>query len=148
MVLARGFSGVDEGGKIAVPCNILFAARIIPGCRIEVEVVRFKGSARRPYVLVHEAGTSARLSTLEAVVLAGEGRLGEDGRVVLSGRLLGAARFVPGDSVELKLRGPQEEPGIVIRNRGIRLVTTLQQRLGRVRDIRQAPGDRLQVGHQ
>ena len=126
MVLARGFSGVDEGGKVSIPCSILFAARIVPGCRVAVEVVRFKGSARRPFVVVHEMGTTVHLSAFEAVALAGEGRICEDGRVVLSGRLLEAARFVPGDSVELKVRGPQEEPWIVIRNRGLRRAPTLR----------------------
>ena len=126
MVLTRGFSEVDGEGKIAIAVDTLLAARIMPGCPVAVKVVKPEGLGRRPYIVVHETGSSSHLSTLEAVALAGEGRTSEEGRLVLSRWVVDEARFVPGDSVELKIRGPQEEPWIVIRNRGLRRAPTLR----------------------
>lgn len=114
MVLTRGFSGVDTWGEIVIPCNILLSARLFPGRPAGVEIVKLTGLASSPYIIVHEIACSSHLSSLDAVVLAGEARITWERRLVLSRSVLEEARFMPGDSVELKISRQRDEPWIEI----------------------------------
>lgn len=55
MALMRGFSKVDEKGKIAIPSNIRREAKLNPGQLVEVKV---QGSAQAQFITVKPRATA------------------------------------------------------------------------------------------
>ena len=51
MALMRGFSKVDEEGRIAIPSNICRAARLEKGQLVEVKV---QGPNNGPYLIINK----------------------------------------------------------------------------------------------
>jgi len=132
MPLLRGFSKVDEAGKIAIPSNIRDKAGISAGSVVEIKVIRIKDSGRWPYIIVHDSKASPRLSMLQVIMMEERSQVDNESRLILTDALLEEAKFEPYYRVEIKLVGPNRGSWVVIYNRGPNRLSTLQEKVGRL----------------
>jgi len=133
MPLLRGFSKVDQGGLIAIPSNIRKQLGFAPGSSINVKIIRIKDSARWPYVIVHNSGSSPRLSKFQVIMMEERAEMDNEARLILADDILREVKLEPGFRVEIKLLGPKQAPWAVIYNRGSNRLTTLQEKMGHKR---------------
>lgn len=132
MPLLRGFSKVDEGGKMLIPSNIREKAGISTGSLVEIKVVRIKGSSRWPHIIIHARGVYPRLSMFQVVIREEKGRVDDKARLILTNSMLEEAKLETNSRVEIKLAGPHRNCWVVIYNRGPARLTTLQEKIGRL----------------
>lgn len=124
MALIRGFSRVTEtdiGGQDAqmpIPSHIRGHANLLPGYPVEFEVLRVKGTSRRPHVNLHTPEHPPIISPLEAVFLRGITLIDQEGIVLLPEALLEEANLHPDEVVELKVSGARGLHWLVAYNRG------------------------------
>ncbi len=130
MALMRGFSLVDESGRIIFPSNIHKWAEMDPEKVVEFRVLRIKGTRRLPHMTVNIPGHTPWVSPLEVKMYEVHGRVDTQGQITLSEEILEGMKLKAGYWVEMKLLGPRDYHWIVVYNRGPRRETTLQQRLG------------------
>lgn len=130
MSLTRGFSEIDETGKISIPANLKREAGMAPGSTIVIAVVRVKGTGRRPHLVLHRPDHVPYISVMECVFLRGVSEVDEDGTISLRDELLEEAKVSAGDFFELKMHGSRSNQWVVAHNRGPHRATTLQERLG------------------
>ena len=139
MPLLRGFSKVDEEGKIVIPSNIREKAGISVGSLVGIKVIRIKGSSRWPHIIVHVPGVDLRLSMLQVVTAEERSQIDDEARLILTDSILGEAKLEPNYRVEIKLVGSKGSPWAVIYNRGPNRLTTLQEKIGRLGKNRRCP---------
>ena len=56
MALIRGYSRVEEDGKIAVPEHIRRWTQLTPGCLIDFRVMRVRDTSHRPHMTFIRSG--------------------------------------------------------------------------------------------
>ena len=132
MSLIRGFSKVDEEGKIAIPSNIRKKAGISAGSLVEIKVIRIKDSSRWPHIIVHASRVYPHLSMFQVVMREKETQIDDEANLVLTDDLLEEAKLAPNYRVEMKLYGPNQGSWVTIYNRGPNRLTTLQEKIGRL----------------
>jgi len=132
MPLLKGFSEIDEEGKLSIPSNILRQAGLNNGNRVGIKVVRIKGSTRWPYLIVNHPQNRPRLSQFEVTMMESQGRIDENGRLTLESGMLEETKLKPHSLTEIKLTGPSCGAWIVIHNRGPNRLTALQEKMGRL----------------
>ena len=130
MALMRGYSLVDEAGRITFPANIRRSAGIEPEQVVKIKVLRIRGTLRYPHMLINRPEFPPYISPLEIVMHEAERKVDELGRITLAEEILEEMKLKAGYWVEMKLLGPRDYHWIVVHNRGPRRETTLQQRLG------------------
>jgi len=126
----RGYSIVDEEGRIIFPANIRRSASLDPEQVVDIKVLRIKGTTRYPHMVVNKPGFSPFISPLEIVMHEAERKVDERGGIILSEDILEEMRLKAGYLLEIKVLGPQDSHWTVLYNRGLRRKTTLQQRIG------------------
>ena len=131
MALMRGFSIVDEEGRITIPSDIRKAAGLYPSCNVWMKVLRINNTSRFPHLVIYRPGNSPYISLLEVVMKETRGQVDRQGRVILSEGMLEELRLKPKYIVEFKIHGARGQYWAVVHNRGPWRMTTLQQRLGR-----------------
>ncbi|MDI6889662.1 MAG: hypothetical protein QMC83_01805 [Thermodesulfovibrionales bacterium] len=144
MPLLKGFSEIDQEGKLSIPSNILREAGLNLGSQVGIKVVRIKDSSRWPYLIVYPVRKSSisngvyhpqndpRLSQLEVTMMECQGGIDENGRLTLNNDLLEETKLQPNYRVEIKVVGPNHGCWLVIHNRGPARLTTLQEKMGRL----------------
>ena len=130
MALMRGFSLVDEAGKITFPPNIHKWAEMGPEKIVDIKVLRIKGTRRLPHMTINIPNHQPWVSPLEVIMRKAYGRIDEQGQITLSEEILAEMKLKAGYWVEIKLLGPKDYHWTVVYNRGPRRETTLQQRIG------------------
>ncbi|MFH1627192.1 MAG: hypothetical protein ABIE47_00525, partial [Pseudomonadota bacterium] len=130
MTLLRGFGEIDKEGKIALGRNFLLQMGLSPDSLVGLKVNRITGSGRAPYLIVHRPDTEPRFTALETVFYQCQCRIDKESRIVLGDKVMAESGFEPNISLEFKLAGPQNAQRLVIRNRGPKRLTTLQERMG------------------
>ncbi|MBU4312378.1 MAG: hypothetical protein KJ706_06650 [Candidatus Omnitrophica bacterium] len=144
MPLLRGFSkvdsirnpvsnGVNEAGVIAIPSNIREQVGLFPGSSVSIKIVKIKDSARWPYIIIHNPEVLPRLSMLQVIMMEGTAELDNEDRLILADNILREIKLESGNRVEIKLVGPKGASWAVIYNRGPNRLTTLQEKMGRLR---------------
>jgi len=78
MPLIRGFSLVDEEGRVAIPVQFQREARCSPGSLVEVKVIRIKESRRWPHLVVHHPKNPPHLTQLQVPIMAQRGAIDEE----------------------------------------------------------------------
>ena len=71
MALIRGFSKVDEDGKIAVPLNIRRFTGLTPEYPVEFAIMRVKDTSRRPHIYFFRSDHPPYLSPMEVTMMEG-----------------------------------------------------------------------------
>lgn len=132
MPLLKGFSEIDQDGKLSIPSNIRREAGLSLGNPAEIKVVRIKGSTRWPYLIVYHPQSAPRLSQFEVTMMKSQGTLDENGRLTLNNDVLEETKLQVNYRVEIKVTGPNRNCWLVIRNRGPNRLTTLQEKMGRL----------------
>ena len=124
MALVRGFTQIEDTddadtlGRMPLPTQILHLAEFHPGYPIEFQVLRLKGTGRRPHVFFHRPDCPPWISPMEAVFLQGVTTMNEDGHVILTGELQEWTKIKPTDILEVKVSGPKGAHWLVLYNRG------------------------------
>ena len=132
MPLLKGFSEIDEEGKLSIPSNILRYAGLNNGGQVGIKIIRIKGSSRWPYLVVYHFENDPRLSQFEVTMMESQAGIDENGRLILEKKVLEETKFEPHYRAEIKLAGPRDNPWLVIHNRGPNRLTTLQEKMGRL----------------
>jgi len=132
MPLLRGFSKVEEEGKLFIPSNIRDKAGISPGSLVEIKIIRIKGSSRWPCIIVHAFGVSPNLSMFQVVMMQEKAELNNESKLILTDNILRELKLEQGFRVEVKLAGSNQAPWVVIYNRGSNRLTTLQEKMARL----------------
>jgi len=117
MALIRGFSKVDEDGKIAIPEHIRRWTRLTPGCFIDFRVMRVRDTSRRPHLTFIRMGNSPFISLMEVTMMEGNTMVNEEGKIILDETILEEARLEPGHLVELKVAGSHHDYWLTVHNR-------------------------------
>ena len=130
MPLMRGFAKLDEDGCVQVPANLRRLMGLLPGEPFVVDVVRIKGTQRRPHMFLHHRGTTPFISPQEILFRRGAAEIATDGSLTLPEDIIEEARLTRGCLLEIKIMGAARAPWSVVHNRGVQRTTTLQQRLG------------------
>jgi len=73
----RGFSKVDEEGRITIPDDIAKFSGIYPGQRVYLIVLRIKGTGRFPHLVIHRPDNIPYVSMLELIMKRALGRVDE-----------------------------------------------------------------------
>jgi len=130
MALMRGFSKVDEEGRITIPDEIARFSKLYPGSTVDMVVLRIKGTSRFPHLVIHTPENIPYVSMLEVIMKETKGEVDKKARLTLSDDMLKELRLEPGYLVEFKIHGARGQHWVVVHNRGPWRETTLQQRTG------------------
>ena len=130
MALMRGFSKVDEEGRITIPDEIARFSELHPGSTAGMIVLRIKGTARFPHLVIHRPDKIPYISMLEVIMKRVGTQVDKQGGVTLSDEIMEALRLEPEYLVEFKIHGASGQHWVVVHNRGPWRETTLQQRMG------------------
>jgi len=132
MTLLRGFGGVDEDGNVALARNFVIHLGLKPNSFVSLSVMRIKGSGRKPYLIIHRRGVAPRLGPYETIFYQCLCRIDAERRMTLDDRVIEESEFEPGVTnwLEFKMVGPTNAPWLVIKSRGQRRLTSLQERMG------------------
>ncbi|MCG2830916.1 MAG: hypothetical protein L6302_07680 [Desulfobacteraceae bacterium] len=130
MTLLRGFGQVDNDGKIALGRNFMLQMGLQPGSLAGLKVNRITGSGRAPYLIIHKPDKEPRFTALDTIFYQCPCRIDSGSCIILDDKVMAESGFEPGISLEFKLAGPQNAQRLVIRNRGPKRLTTLQERMG------------------
>ena len=132
MTLLRGFGRLDEDGKVALQRNFMIQMGFEPDSSVTLNVIRIKESSRKPYLVIHRPETAPMLSNYEAVLYQCLCKIDAEKRMVLNDHVIEECDFEPGltNRLEFKLVGPTNAPWLVIKDRGRRRATSLQEKLG------------------
>ena len=130
MALMRGFSKVDEEGKITMPDEIARFTGLYPGSTANMIVLRIKETARFPHLVIHRPRTFPYISMLEVIIKKAQTEVGEQGALTLSNEIMEQLRLESGYLVEFKIHGARGQHWVVVHNRGPWRETTLQERMG------------------
>lgn len=125
MALMRGYSIVDEQGRITIPSDIRRVAGLYPGGNAWMKVLRIKNTSRFPHLVIYRPGNNPYISLSEVVMKETYGQVDKQGRVILSEGILEELRLEPKYIVEFKIYGARDRHWTVVRNRGPWRITTL-----------------------
>ena len=117
MALIRGFSKVDEDGKIAIPELIRRWTRFAPDCLIDFRVMRVKDTGRQPHIYFFRSGHPPYLSPMEVTMMEGTTIINKEGKIVLDDSILEEAKLELGHLVEMKVAGSQGAHWLMLYNR-------------------------------
>jgi len=117
MALIRGFSRVEDDGKIAIPTNIQRYAELMPGYPVEFAVMRVKDTARRPHIYFFRPDHAPYPLPMEVMVMEGATVMNEEGKIILDHPILEEAKLEPGHLVEMKVAGSRGVHWVVLYNR-------------------------------
>ncbi|MFH1952472.1 MAG: hypothetical protein ABIL06_12740, partial [Pseudomonadota bacterium] len=126
----RGFGEIEQGGKITLGRNYMLQMGLGPDSLVGLKVVRITGSGRAPYFIIHGLDKEPRFTALETVFYQCPCRIDSGCCIILDDKVMAESGFEPNISLEFKLAGPQNAQRLVIRNRGPKRLTTLQERMG------------------
>ena len=132
----RGFSKVDEEGRITIPDEIGRFTGLCPGSTADMIVLRIKGTARFPHLVIHRPRTFPYISMLEVMMKKAQTEVDEQGGVTLSDGIMKELQLESGYLVEFKIHGARGQHWVVVHNRGPWRETTLQERMGHKRTPR------------
>ena len=130
MALMRGFSKVDEEGRITIPDDIARFTELYPGTTANMIVLRIKGTGRFPHLVIHKPRSIPYISMLEVIMKKTQTEVDEEGGLTLSDEIMEGLRLESGYLVEFKIHGARGQHWTVVHNRGPWRQTTLQQRMG------------------
>ena len=130
MALMRGFSKVDEKGRITIPDEIARFSKLYPSSTAGMIVLRIKGTARFPHLVIHRPDNIPYISMLEVIMKRVRTEVDKQGGVALSDEIMEGLRLESGYLVEFKIHGARGQHWVVVHNRGPWRETTLQQRTG------------------
>ena len=130
MTLLRSFGQVNDEGKIALGRNFMLQMGLEPGSLAGLKVNRITGSGRAPYLIIHKPDKEPRFTALDTIFYQCPCRIDSGSCIILDDKVMAESGFEPGISLEFKLAGPQNAQRLVIRNRGPKRLTTLQERMG------------------
>ncbi|MFQ5826295.1 MAG: hypothetical protein ACE5IA_02965 [Dehalococcoidia bacterium] len=117
MALTRGYSRVEEDGKIAIPEHIGRWAQLTPGSVVEFRVMRVKDTGCRPHMTFVRPGGVPFISPLEVTMMEGATVVDGEGKLVLDGTIMEEARLEPGNLIELKVAGARNGHWLTAHNR-------------------------------
>ncbi len=117
MALIRGFSKVDEDGKIAIPELIRRWAQLAPDCLIDFRITRAKDANRRPHIYFFRSDHPPYLSPMEVTMMEGTAVINKEGKIVLDDSILEEAKLEPGHLVEMKIAGSQGAHWVMLYHR-------------------------------
>ena len=117
MALVRGYSRVEEDGKIAIPEHIRRWTQLTPGCLIDFRVIRVKDTSRRPHMTFIRPGSSPFITPMEVTMMEGNTMVSDEGKLILDEAILDEARLEPGHLVELKVAGSRQNHWLTVHNR-------------------------------
>lgn len=117
MALIRGFSKVDEDGKIAVPLNIRRFTGLTPEYPVEFAIMRVKDTSRRPHIYFFRSDHPPYLSLMEVTMMEGTTVINEEGKLVLDDSILEEAKLELGHLVEMKVAGSRGAHWLTLYNR-------------------------------
>lgn len=128
MTIMRGWTRLKKhgpGGNILpISRNLRLQAEFATGSPVGYQVIRVKGTTRRPHVLFHRPDRYPKISPLEVIMLQGLTLLGEDGALALPDAVVEEVGLGEEDLVELKTLGPNDFQWLIAYNRGPRFVRT------------------------
>jgi bifunctional DNA-binding transcriptional regulator/antitoxin component of YhaV-PrlF toxin-antitoxin module len=130
MALMRGFSKVDENGRITIPDDIARFTGLYPGSIVNMIVSRNKGTARFPHYVIHRPRNIPYISMLEAIMKRAQTEVNEQVGLTLSDEIMQEIGVKPGYLMEFKIHEAKGQRWIVVHNRGPWRQTTLQERMG------------------
>ena len=130
MALIRGYSKVDQEGRIIVPLNICRYCQLSPDYPVEIAVVRIINTVRFPHMVIYRFPYVPFISPMEATMLETQAKIDAQGRIILSQELMEELKLGPGYIVEFKIHGAKGQHWVVVHNRGPWRQTTLQERMG------------------
>ena len=117
MALIRGFSKVDEDGKIAIPELIRRWTRFASGCLIDFRIMRVKDTDHQPYIYFFRSGHPPLISPAEVTVVEGTTTINKEGEIILDDSTLEEAKLELGHMVEMKVAGSQGAHWLMLYNR-------------------------------
>jgi len=130
MALLKGFSEVDEEGKVKIPSNIRDQIGFVPGSPANIKVIRIKDSARWPYLIIHHPRSNPRLTKFQVIMMEEKSHVDREGKLTLLDEILKETKLRPNYRVEIKSMGSEQDPWATIHNRGPNTLTTLQVKFG------------------
>ncbi len=130
MALIRGYSKVDQEGRIIVPLNICRYCQLSPDYPVEIMVLRIKQTSRFPHMVIYRFPYVPFISPMEATMLETQTKIDAQGRIILSQAVMEEIKLGPGYIVEFKIHGAKGQHWVIVHNRGSWRQTTLQQRIG------------------
>ena len=130
MALMRGFSKVDEEDRITIPDDIARSTGLYPGSTANMIILRIKGTARFPHLVIHIPRNIPYISMLEVITKKAQAEVDEQGGLTLSDEIMEGLRLESGYLVEFKIHGARGQHWVVVHNRGPWRQTTLQERMG------------------
>ena len=130
MALMRGFSKVDENGRITIPGDIARFIGLYPGSIVNIVVLRTKGAARFPHHVIHRPRNIPYISMSEVIIKRTQTEVDEQVGLTLSDEIMQGIGVKPGYLVEFKIHGARGQHWVVVHNRGPWRQTTLQERMG------------------
>lgn len=130
MALMRGFSKVDDNGRITIPDDIARFTGLYPGETANMIVLRIKGTSRFPHLVIHKPRTFPYISILEVMIKRAQTIVDAERGLILSDGIMKELRLKSGYLVEFKIHGARGQHWVVVHNRGPWRQTTLQERMG------------------
>ncbi len=117
MALIRGFSKVEEDGKIAVPLNIRRFTELTPEYPVEFAIMRVKDTSRRPHIYFFRPKNLPFISPMGVKMMEGAIVINEEGKLVLNDIILEEAKLELGHLVEMKVMGARGFHWVTLYNR-------------------------------
>jgi len=130
MALIRGFSRVDEAGKIKIPGNIQRCMGLEEGRTVLLMALRIQQTSRYPHTVLFVPGNPPKLSQFELVMDKAHAIVESDGKITIPSNILEEMRLGKDYRIEMKVQGPHNKHWLVIYNRGPWRETTLRKRMG------------------
>ena len=132
MPLIRGYTEVDDEGKITISRNIQNQARLGIGRPVKITVVRVMGTSQKPHLIICSPNNAPFISPQEAVFMEGISVVDRQGKIFLPEKIRKEAKFEPGYHLEVKVHGSYRSYfglWIIVHIRTPKRLTTLQDKL-------------------
>ena len=139
MALIRGFSRVDEAGKIIIPSNVRLCMCLEEGRTVLLMALRIQQTSRYPHAVLFLPNNLPKLSQFEVVMDKAHAIVESDGKITLPSNILEEMRLEKNYRVEMKVQGPHNKHWLVIYNRGPWRETTLRKRMSVKRGEQKKP---------
>ncbi|MBU4444540.1 hypothetical protein KJ656_05590 [bacterium] len=130
MALIRGFSRVDEAGKIKIPGNIQRCMGLEEGRTVLLMALRIQQTSRYPHAVLFVPSNPPKLSQFEVIMDKAHAIVESDGKITIPSNILEEMRLGKDYRIEMKVQGPHNKHWLVIYNRGPWRETTLRKRMG------------------
>ena len=150
MPLIRGYTELDDEGKITISRNIQNQARLGIGHPVRITVVRIKGTSRKPHLIICSPNNAPFISPQEAVFMEGVSMVDGQGKIFLPEKIRNEAKFETGYHLEVKVHGSNRSYfglWIIVHIRTPKIPTTLQAKLRHGRFIDQDTISRIPLDY-